>query len=42
VVTGFGRWFARAARRPLSMEAERKRCGRNWLQGISHARQAFA
>ena len=36
------RWFARAVGRPPSMEAERERCGRNWLQGISHARQAFA
>jgi REP element-mobilizing transposase RayT len=42
VVTGFGRWFARAVGRPPSMEAECERCGRNWLQGISRARQAFA
>jgi len=42
LVTGFGRWFRRAVGRPLSMAAECERRGRNWLQGITRARQAFA
>jgi len=42
LVTGFGRWFRRAVGRPLNMAAECERRGRNWLQGISRARQVFA
>ncbi len=42
LVTGFGRWFRRTVGRPSSMVEASQREGRCWLQGISHARQAFA
>ncbi len=41
LIDSFGRWFHRAAGRPSSMAAECQRRGCSWLQGISHARQAF-
>ena len=41
LVAGFGRWFRRAVGRPSSMTEESQRRGCRWLQGISHARQAF-
>lgn len=42
LVAGFGRWFRRTVGRPSSMAAECQRRGCRWLQGISHAREAFA
>jgi len=41
LVSGFGRWFRRAVGRPPTMAAECERRCRRWLQGISHAREAF-
>ena len=41
-VTGFGRWFRRAAGTARRLCEEAARAGRRWLQGIGYARQAFA
>ncbi len=42
LIAGFGRWFRRTVGSPPSMANECQRRGCRWLQGISHARQAFA
>jgi REP element-mobilizing transposase RayT len=41
-VRNFGRWFHRAVGRVDSLAAEAARRGRQWLQGVSHSRAAFA
>ena len=42
LITEFGRWFRRTVGRPPNMTAASERRGTRWLQGISHAREAFA
>lgn len=42
LVVGFGRWFRRTVGRPERMAASCQQRGCRWLQGISHARKAFA
>jgi hypothetical protein len=41
-VLNFGRWFHRAVGRVDSLAGEAARRGRQWLQGLTHSRAAFA
>ena len=41
-VLNFGRWFHRAAGSVQSLTSEATRRGQQWIQSVSHSRQAFA